>query len=273
LGNSSGFAFLPALLAYLFGQAVRIWIRPLVRLDPSSREWIEKLLHSHWYDYFLNAANAVSFVEGAVYWLLSAFLFAAVAGKVLGDQVDARPLSDAYTTARQRIGPIFVVSLVSWTCYMACRLVASRAVWTIIDQFHLGAISGTVLFVLPSVLICGLLSRMGLAIPWLIDDPASSFSSAVRNSFRKTENWEPFFMLFVIKSAIAAYALYWLANQGLGWLWQRGILTPGLDPWVTQLVYISLAAALETPLFIAFSILYGETTVREEESVSAAAVG
>jgi hypothetical protein len=122
-------------------------------------------------------------------------------------------------------------------------------------------------------LICGLLSRLGLAIPLLIDDPGSSLSSALRNSIRKTEDWEPFFMLFLIKSAIAGFAFYWLADQALSWLWQRSILTATLYPWVAPLVYISLAAALETPLFIAFSILYREKTRPKEEVISATAVG
>lgn len=265
-------AFLPVLVAYLFQLAVRFWIMPLVRLEPGSPEWMARFRNLHWYDFYLTAQYAVSLAAGAVYWMVSAFLFGAVAGTILGE-ANTRPPSDAFTTARQRIGPILAVSLLAWTCFTVSSTVGSWAAWTIIEQLHLGRISGAIAFTLPYVLICGLLSRLGLAVPWLIDDPASSFSSALRNSIRKTENWEPFFMIFVMKSAIAGFAFFWLAGRALSWLWQRGILTATLDPWVTPLVYISLAAALETPLFIAFSILYREKTRPEEEALSATAVG
>jgi hypothetical protein len=273
-------AFLPALLAFLFSQAWGMWVRRFLMhliylLKPTPSRFpidsFDKPLNPPWYEYFLNAANALSFVEGAIYWLLSAFLFAAVATYVLADETNPRPLADAYTVARERIGPIFGVGLLSWTCFMVSRIVGRFAALGIINRLHLGAVSSTVLFVLPSVLLCGLLSRLGLAIPWLIDHPADSFSSAIRNSVRKTEDWEPFFMLFVIKSGIAAFVLFWLAGRGISWLWNRGIVTSGLLHWrLNWLAYICIATALETPLFIALSILHREKSITREESLPAA---
>jgi hypothetical protein len=208
--------------------------------------------------------------ERAIYFLLSAFLFAAVATYVLADETNPRPLADAYTVARERIRPILVVGLLGWTCFTVSRLIANFAVWKIVERFRLGGVSATAMYLLPTILICGLLSRLGLAIPGIVEHRADSLSSAVRDSVRRTENWEPFFMLFIIKSGIAAYVFYWLANRGLDWLWQRGILTPALDPWISRIVYISIAASLETPLFIAFSILFRKKSVTVEQAVPAA---
>jgi len=273
-------AFLPGLFAYLFSQAARFWIRPFLRplllrllTHPFPRrgsiEDFGKFLDPPWYTYFLNPGNTLAFVEGTAYWFLSAFLFAAVASEVLAGEENSRVLADSYTRARERIGAIFLVSLLVWTSFDVSRLIGNFAVGRIIARLELGELSSAFLLVLTNVLICGLLARLGLAIPSLIDDPASSFSSAVRTSVRKTENWEPFFMLFLIKSAVGGYALYWLANRGLDWVWQHGLLTAALDPWVSRIVYISIAGALETPLFIAFCLLYRDSKRGRQDAVPA----
>jgi hypothetical protein len=264
-------AFLPAFLAYLFSQADRVWIRPLLKpnLSRLTPEELSKYLHPHWYDYFLNTANAVRFVEGVFYWFVSGLLLAAVATHLLVDETEPRPLADAFTMARERAGSIFAVGLLAWTGYFVGRIVANFFVWRIVRLAHLRGIVADALFWLPIVLICGLLSRIGLAVPWLIDHPTDSLPSAITNSVRKTENWETFFMLFVIKSAIVGYALYWLADHGLDWLWNHGILSEALEPWISRLVYLSIAAALETPLFIALSILYREKTTAPAEPLPA----
>jgi hypothetical protein len=268
-------AFLPASLAYLFAQIWRIWIRPPLK-SALARLLLPKLEHPPWYIYFLapQNENVAGVLESVVYWLLSAFLFAAVAARVLAEEeTETRHLADAYSVARQRLGPILIASLLAWTCYTISRLIAGFAVWGIIERFHLGSVSSAVLFYLSVVLICGLLSRIGLVIPRLIDHPKDSLASAIRSSIRQSEDWEPFFMLFVLKSAMLGYALYWLARNGLEWLWQKGVLSDALDLWVYRLVFISIAAALETPLFIAFSLLYRAKTRPAPEDALPAAVG
>jgi len=268
--------FLPFSLAYLFSQAWRLAVKPfllrlLMRLlDPAAPRtdsgWIP--VPPGLYSYLVTTTIVLKFIEGAVYWFLSAFLFAAVATYVLAEDTNEEPLTDAYSKARDKIGPILLVSLIGWTFFMLVRLGSGFAVSEIIGGFHLGKTSAWVLRIIPSILLCGLLSRLGLVIPWLMDRPSDSFSSAIRNSVRKTENWEGFFMVFVIKSAIAGYAFYWIANRGLDWLWQRGTLM-ALYPWTARFVYICIAAALETPLFIALSLLYRHTQVKREEAFPA----
>jgi hypothetical protein len=76
-------------------------------------------------------------------------------------------------------------------------------------------------------------------------------------------------MLFVIESAIIGYVLFWLDQYGLDSLWKRGVLTDTLAPWVIRLVYISIAAALETLFFICLSLLYREKTAGQDEVLPA----
>jgi hypothetical protein len=51
------------------------------------------------------------------------------------------------------------------------------------------------------------------------------------------------------------YSLYWLYAMAFDFLWQREWLNDTTSLWLDGIVYIALAAVLETPLFIAFSIL------------------
>ena len=49
-------------------------------------------------------------------------------------------------------------------------------------------------------------------------------------------------------------------------LWERGLLTANLYSWIDWLIYICIAAILEPPLFIAFSLLYCEKNPETKES-------
>jgi hypothetical protein len=252
-------ALLPAIAAYFFSFMMRVFVRPALR------EFMPFPfgLHDNPYRYWA-FWDTVRFAEGGIYWLISAFFFAAVAAPLVADEADTSPLADGFSKARRRLGAVVAVCLLSWTSFYVSALIGKYAVWRIVDHLHFGTISETVLFALPSVLIAGLLSRLGLAIPDLMNNPEISVSQAIRNSLKKTENWEPFFMVFLIKSAILGYSAYWLANRGLYWLGGHGILTAAFDPWVSRLVYICIAAALESPLFIAFTLLYRESPINQE---------
>lgn len=73
-----------------------------------------------------------------------------------------------------------------------------------------------------------------------------------------------FFMMFLVKSAAIGYGIYWIAGQGLDWMWQHWTLNPNGFSWVQWSVYIFIAAVMETPLFIAFSVLYEELQEKAE---------
>ncbi len=208
--------------------------------------------------------------EGAVYWTISAFFFAAIAANVLGTP-GGSPLADAYSPARRRLPAIVAVTLLTWTMFWACRAAVffaafdllGRSSWIKNNWVVTLAFDGLALALLT------LFSKFGLAIPELIADPAISLRQTLSNSLKKTGHWELFFMLFLIKSALVGYGMFWLYNLALDELWQYGLLTPEVDPYVTWLVSVSIAAMLESPLFISFSVLYAEFKTKREISMAA----
>lgn len=258
-------ALLPALLAYLWRYGYRLALRQLVRSGGfafPSKSYFALVLVSGW-------------VDSAFYWIVSSFFFAAVASIVLATADEERPaIADAFTRARARIGAVSAIAILCWTIFWLGRAAASLALWSAMDRLRLrpGYYGMLLIFCLMFLLLAGLLSRLGLVVPVLMDKPAASLKEALRISIKKTEGWEPFFMMFLAKSAILGYVFYWLGDYGLEWLWQHGTLNQTTYPWAAQTLYISLAAALESPLFIAFSILYRESSMPQEEPLSATAV-
>lgn len=223
------------------------------------------------------ATYLLGWIQGALYWGISGFFFAAVASNTLSGGNEAGPaISDAFTSARERIGAITGVALICWTLFWLGQSVARFALLQLMNRLapHRGSYGVIVLQLLDivvSLMLAGLLSRFGLTIPRLIHERASSLGTALRFSFSKTEDWEPFFMVFLAKSAILGYAVFSLASYAFRWLLHNGTLTRTTFPWAANAAYVAIIAALAPPLFIAFSLLYREVTQPEEGSLSAIA--
>lgn len=255
-------ALLPAVLAYGWSSLYRIVFRQLGLLGFGSPGQMA-------------AGVAAGWVIGAFYWTISGFFFAVVAASILAKaDEEIAPFTDAFTLARSRIGAVVAMALICWTLFWMGRSAAGFAVLGLLRLFpqRPGFYATRLLFSLPLFLLVGPLSRLGLTIPGLMCEPTASLKQALRTSLQKTENWEFFFMMFLAKSAGVGYFLFWFGNQGLGWLWQRGVLNETSYPWIAQTVYISIAAALESPLFIAFSLLYRDSGRQREGTLTAAVV-
>jgi hypothetical protein len=258
-------ALLPALLAYLWRYVYHLAVRHLLKTGalvfPSKS--------------YLAIVAALGWLDGAFYWIVSVFFFAAVATVVLGLSRKQQPaISDAFTQARARIGALTGVALLCWTIFWLGRAATTFALWSALDRLrlHPSFYAMALILSLPSLLLAGLLARLALTVPALMDQPEISIKEAMRASLKKTEGWELFFMMFLVKSAVLAFGLYWLVDYGLDWLWQRAVLTQSIYPWFSQAFYICIAAAVESPLFIAFSMLYRDSRVTEVEALSAAAI-
>jgi hypothetical protein len=208
--------------------------------------------------------------EGAVYWTISAFFFAAIAANVLGTP-GGSPLADAYSPARRRLSPIVAVTLLTWTMFWACRAAVFFAAFELLSRSSWTRNYWVLTFAFDALVLAlaTLFSKFGLVIPELIADPAISLRQTLRNSLKMTEHWELFFMLFLLKSALVGYGMFWLCNLALVALWQHGLLTPEVAPYMTWLVSVSIAAMLESPLFISFSVLYAELKSKRDISVAA----
>lgn len=214
------------------------------------------------------AYKSVTFVQQGAYWIISAMFFAAVASNVIEREYEDRPpLSDGYTSVRKRLGAVIGIGALSWILmFIFGNLLMSGFLWLLMYGRHIymSRIFMDTCFYVTQLLVAGLLSRMALAIPELMDDPKISLSQAVRSSIRKTENWEPFFIVFLLKSAVVAYAVYWLVQRGFHELWYRTRISATAYDWIVWAAYICIAAILESPLFIALSVLYCEKTFMKE---------
>ena len=265
-----------AILAYLFKQVERPLVHQfynLIRSTPAGPGWVLNP-----YIYF-PVVIGLSFIKGAVYWILSTILLAAISEKVTqhDQQSEDTPLSDAYSYVRRRLKALFVFGIVTWMPFFLLKALASFAGGKMLELFRIKPSQSLISFVivsLPLLIIAGLFSRIGLAVPELMDNAAISVRQAIRNSFRKTEDWEPFFMFFLTKSAIVGYGVYWVAQRGFHLLWTRTSLSPSAYYWITWGVYVCLFALLASPLFIAFSVLYREkSNVTQEAGLAAPAIG
>jgi len=261
--------------------AQRFWTYFRIALLPAvvvyGFHYLEKSVYSRlfhamprWSPKFALLGAFLGWSEGVVYWTISAFFFAAIAANVLGTP-GGSPIADAYSPARTRLLPVVAVALLTWTMFWACRAAVFFAAFELLNRsswirnyWVLTLAFGVLLLALAT-----LFSKFGLVIPELIADPAISLRQTVRNSLKMTEHWELFFMLFLLKSALVGYGMFWLCNLALDELWQHGLLTPEVEPYVTWLVSISIAAMLESPLFISFSVLY--TALKSNRDISVAA--
>ena len=256
-------ALLPALLAYLWRYFFRLMAQQMAVAG-----WIG--FKSGKFALLI----AMGWIDGAFYSTVSSFFFAAVATTVLRVSREEKPaISDAFTQARIRIGALTVVALLCWTIFWLGRAVAGYALLAALHRLQLdpGFYAMVAILSIPSLLLAGLLSRLALTVPVLMDKPAASLKEALRTSMKETEGWELFFMMFLVKSAVAGFCLYWLGDYGLDSLWQHNMLTETTFPWAQQTLYISIAAAVESPLFIAFSILYRDSSLTQVEALSATA--
>jgi hypothetical protein len=239
----------PVLAACAFSFFTQIVTRSLLfrgTFFPTRGSWVALAFANGWF-------------KGAGYWTISSFFFAAIAARFsVAHAGGERPLIDAYTLPRERLGALAAIALLTWTLFFVGRTLSMLAASIILGRLGLDmnfwAMMSAVSFML--LLLSGLLAKFGLAIPELITSREISAGNALRNSLRKTAGWEVFFMIFLAKSAMLGYGIYWAANIGLDWLAEHWTLNPGSYPWVKWLVYICIAAALESPLFIAFSVLY-----------------
>ena len=243
----------PAIIAYLCGYFLRVLTRQMLGTVPLPvKGHLPMILANGW-------------LRGAVFWTISAFFLAAIAASfVRTADEDAPVVSDAYTRARQRLGAIVAIALLTWTLFWLGKTLAGYAILGFFRNKnllgHRWLVDG--LYYSMFLMAAGLVSRFALAIPELMHDLTLSAGSAMKRSLQLTESWELFFMGFLIKSAIVGYGAYWITDFGLDWLWKHWTYNVDIFPWIERAVYVAIAAALESPLFIACSVLSQELRAR-----------
>jgi hypothetical protein len=115
-------ALLPAILALGFRYLERlVWPRIFRGMRQWSPNFVLLLLLQVW-------------IEGAIYWTISAFFFAAIAANVLGTPSDSR-VADAYSPARARLRPVVVLALLTWTLFWMARTAGMFAISQLLGRF------------------------------------------------------------------------------------------------------------------------------------------
>ena len=258
--------FLIAVTASLFAYLCHFIQRTVIGLM-SSGGWLPPR-------HYAAVVTAVALFQQAAYWVISGFFFAAIASHVLRAPISEKPplVADAFAAVGRRIGPVAAAAVVTWAAFVPGRGILCFAILAILDRLRLldnptlvTAATGVVL-----LLLGGLLSRLALGIPILMDNPGISIREALRRSVVKTEGWELFFTLFLAKVTVLGYAAYGLVRLALTNLADRGMLRAEAYPWVQSLLYICIAAIIESPLFIALTLLHRYGGLRRESAVPAA---
>ena len=255
-------AIIPVVIAYAFTYFERPAARHFLRsgfLPMFSPRWVAVTI-------------LITFLQDAFYWTISTFFFASIAATLQNlKKADTQSILVVFMLLRKRLGALISIALLTWTLFFLGRGLSAFAVFQILERFGFGrnfwAVSGGIGLML--VLLAGLLSKFGLAVPELMSNPSVSARDAVRNSLKMTAGWELFFMMFLVKSAILAYCINWVADLGLNWKWHHWPLNEAAYFWIQWIVYICIAAALESPFFIAFSVLYSELKAQPKNSLGA----
>jgi hypothetical protein len=177
-------ALLPMAMAYLFSYV--------------AREIYRQIWTTHQLTDFAKAYLVVSlygWIRGAAYWILSALFCAAVAATFHRDQTSELAVSDAYTLPRHRVGAIAVVALLAWTVFFIGRSSLKPALVYLMRRVHVNPWIEIGVIDVFLLALAGLVARLGLAIPALMQDPRVSIRKALRTSVQRTEGWENIFYI------------------------------------------------------------------------------
>ncbi len=246
----------PAILTYLLHYGEHLLILAAMRKNWLSFDSVRNL----------PLMAALGLIEFGMPWLLSTFFFAVVASQVVGNQDGNAPsLTNSYRLVRSRAGALITFGLASCVfTFIMERVIGGLALMTLLDHLPVrpGYLGVVIPFLLLQVAVAGIISRSGLAVPELMDSPGTSWTQSVRNSIKGSKGWGVFFMAFVVKSGLLLIAAYWLVGLAFDRLFARGLMNDAAYPWIIRAVYIGIAAAVESPLFIAFSVLYRELKLR-----------
>jgi energy-converting hydrogenase Eha subunit A len=225
---------------------------------------------------------AVRLPEFGLPWLMTAVAFAAVSSAILGNHAaeNERRIADSYTSARERLGPILAVGLITFLVMVLGYAVVALCTQVIVSSplapkqhrvLVLEAVLGVGL-----ALWVGLLSRAGLSIPYLMDHDGAGAWRAIKTSIRMSDGYEPFFIFLAVQTVLFSLLGPWLGRQALLRLWARGLISAPVYEWLRYSLDALAPAAVETVLFVGFTVLYMELkrTAHEagQEDVSSEAV-
>lgn len=214
-------------------------------------------------------ALAVRLSEFGLPWVLTTIAYAAVSANILvKSPASERAISDSYSSARERLGPLSRVGLITFAAMVAGYAISSACAFVlgfssfVSKQYRLVTLE--VVMAGGLILWASLLSRAALSVPILMtsDNWALGAWGAIKKSIKMSDGYEPYFILLVAQTLLLSFFGPWMGRQMLLQLWSRGAVSANAYEWIGYSLDALLPAAIETFAFVGFTVLYMELLER-----------
>lgn len=201
-----------------------------------------------------------------VAWFLGCFALAGIATIVCGLDSDDEdlPLRDSHQRARERIGALFSLAVVTFVAFligMAAAGIVESAIVKIVGWARFAPYSYTEALI-GTVVVASVVSWVGMAIPLVLRGDMGVWA-ALKKSLEVADGNQGFLVLLVIESTVGSYVAWYAAGYAL-----RFVPTPvrlwESYTWISLLVSALASAAVEPPLLIGLSVLADEGSRRTE---------
>lgn len=213
---------------------------------------------------------AVRIPEFGLPWVLTTIAYAAVSANILakGSPRNDLGISDSYTSARERLGPLLRIGTFTFLSMLAGYAIVAVCEFGILISSMMPSqnrliLAEAVMFVGLS-LWAGLVSRAALSVPILMTSDNRILGSwgAIKKSIKMSEGYEPYFILLVAQTLLFSFLGPWTGRQMLLQLWSRGSVSANAYEWIGYSLDALVPAAIETFAFVGFTVLYMELLAR-----------
>lgn len=203
------------------------------------------------------AAGAIRFGSFFLAWLLGTFALAAVATLVNELDTEHEPdtwIHDSYQLAREHLGRLTVIAVITFTAFLL-----GGFAFIFIDVAAFRVLSPSLLhynyiFSLVSiVVIATIVSWLGAAIPLVLEN--TNVWVALKKSVELSNGYEGALFLLVVESVAGSFIVLHVVVHVLPLLLPPVLTYSSWYVWVLNLTGASASAAIESPLFIGFSLL------------------
>jgi hypothetical protein len=203
-------------------------------------------------------ALLLQFARFFLAWLLACFALAAIATAFEDkpeDEEDVVWRHDSYQRARENLGRIFLIALVTFGCVVVGATGMLFVGLTIAKKLGLTGIG----FYYPAttvgmILIAGIVSWLGAAIPIVLRGE-KSIATALRESVKLSNGYEGALFLLVVEILLGGLLAGLITIRALDFIVPSYLHYASWYGWLARLVGSAVAAALESPLFIGYSLL------------------
>ncbi len=192
-------------------------------------------------------------------WFLGCFALATVASVVNGiegESGDAAWIPDRHQRAREHLGAVFAVALITFCAFLAGLAIAEfiqGAAIRVVGWRRFSRFSYPVSLI-AIVTVASLVSWLGASIPLLLRGK-TGLLAALKRSVELSSGYEGALLLLVVQSVagtfVAGYGTFYVLHA----LVPNTIRHAPWYGWVVNLAAILASAAVEPPLFIGLSLL------------------